>query len=135
MGYDCKWAHTVDSEWESEISQKDETNIYLLAMRIGAVILLGFRLSLDDWIACFEMRRISDDWQTYHAIGRTINALHRRAKVVFDVSTTFIRRPQLGVELAEDVLEGFATYVRQHVQSTSGADAGTTCRYALLRFL
>ena len=95
--------------------------LYLLAVRIATVMLLSFRLSLDDRIAGFEMRRVSDDWQTDRAIRFAINAFDRRAKVVLDVAATFVGRLQLGVELAEDVLERFATDIRQHVQSTSSA--------------
>ena len=42
------------------------------------------------------------------------------SEMVLDVAAALVRGLQLGVELTEDVLQGLAADVCQHVQTTSG---------------
>ena len=97
-------------------------------MRIGAIVLFSFRLSLDDGIAGFQVGRVSDDRQADRTVRGTIDSFQRRAEVILDIAATFVRRFQLGVELTEDVLERFVTDIRQHVQPPSSTDTNIGSR-------
>lgn len=59
-------------------------------------------------------------------VGGPVEPLVTHSEMVLDVAATLVCGLQLGVELAEDVLQRLAADVRQHVQATSVKINGTS---------
>jgi hypothetical protein len=88
----------------------------LLALAVAPVELFGSCFPLDNRIDSFEMRGVGDHRQADVLVGDAVQPLDVGPQVVLHVAGAVVGRFQTG-KLSEELVEGLATHVGQHVET------------------